>query len=489
MASSSVAKLGLAPGLSLGSQLFREAQPEFFGILVSRNASLYLDALDSLERTLSRTGTISRTEAVEIIIEVISNHPEFDPNQEGDDNSSESATLSGQATLVLRRLLETRWLHEPQRTDYQRLITLDPYGEILLAALRQIAKGSTAQFTDKIQIACSTILNQDAFTDQPLSDLEACLANLQAGLRELRQMQKSIDRYMRHLTRAQSLREIQQVLFDEFSENIGHACYRELIRAKLPTRLLHARSRLQAIAGDEAVLDKMQAELLRRNTSVDPTDALNLVRLKLEDLAQLLDSVGPQANEIDDRTAEFARRSVARFRYLREVSSGHRERIQRIFEWINSQNANRRITDLSEQIELPRLLICEAGLLSGDSLYTPRLRRSLLHIDPIGDDVSDAQREAALTEIHSNLLNSLNVSRANQFVERLPGNSHASIHVTELPIHNEDDISDVIACLLHTGARDARFSVQIPRVQRDAEKSEQVNRVGFLIEEFIIEKK
>src|SRR5215471_290773 len=114
MASSSVAKLGLAPGLSLGSQLFREAQPEFFGILVSRNASLYLDALDSLERTLSRTGTISRTEAVEIIIEVISNHPEFDPNQEGDDNSSESATLSGQATLVLRRLLETRWLHEPQ---------------------------------------------------------------------------------------------------------------------------------------------------------------------------------------------------------------------------------------------------------------------------------------------------------------------------------------------------------------------------------------
>ncbi len=52
----------MAPMSSLSIQLFREAPPEFFGVLVSRNGPFYLDALDALERALLQCGLKRRSD-------------------------------------------------------------------------------------------------------------------------------------------------------------------------------------------------------------------------------------------------------------------------------------------------------------------------------------------------------------------------------------------------------------------------------------------
>ena len=475
----------------LAEQLFREIPSNFFGVLTSPNAAVYLDVLDGLERTLSASGSLSYDEAQDAVIELLRVRPEFSPAEEFP-GAAELATLSGQASLILRRLIETGWLHMPQRSDWLRLITLNPNGEILLAALRQIARGEPAQFTDKIQVACGALLNPDAFTEQPYSDLEGCLDNLRRGLRELRQMETSIARHTRHLLAAQTLRENLAVLYDEFSENIGHACYRELVRSQLPTRLLRARRRLDSLLGGEIVLEKMQRERLQRAPATDATSALNEVRLKLDELSRLLDSVEPQAEEIDRRAAEFARRSFARFRYLQEMAGGWRDKVQAIFDWVQRTHAGRRFSDLDEtegDPPLPELLITDAGLLSGDSLRTPHLRRSLAEIEPIGDDISDEQRDAALSEMEANLRNSLHVSRANRFVEQLPGGAGARFTTAELPIRTDDEVADVIACLLHADSRDARFEIHVPRVEEDTSASERDCKAGMILERFVLEKK
>jgi len=473
----------------LAARLFREVPQEFFGVLASQNAPLYLDALDALERGISAGGNLTRTEAADVVIEVLRKHPEFALGDEFPDSRAEAATLSGQANLILRRLVNTHWLHEPQRPDYQRIMTFDANGEILLAALRQIARGEPTQFTDKIQIACGTLLNPDAFTDKPFGDLEGCLANLHAGLRELRQMLKGIERHTRHLLATHTMRDNLRVLYDEFSENIGHACYRELVRSQLPTKIFRARQRLNELALDETLVEKMQRELLRRRGSLDATTALNEVRLKLDELERLLESIEPQAEEIDRRAAEFARRSFARFRYLQEVTSLYRERVQDVFEWVNTRFAGRRMTDLGLDLQVPSFRVPEAGLVSGDSLYRPRMRRSLGDIEPLGDDLTQEQREAALREMESNLRDSLSVSRANLFIERLPGGPGTRVASADLPIRNDDDIGDVVACLLHATSRDACFSVAVQRVVDDKSPQQLDRRAGYLIEPFAVEKK
>ena len=203
----------------------------------------------------------------------------------------------------------------------------------------------------------------------------------------------------------------------------------------------------------------------------------------------MLESIEPQADEIDRRAAEFARRSFARFRYLQEVTSGYRERVQDLFEWVNKGFAGRRLTDLGVDLRIPSLLVPEAGLVSGDSLYTLRLRRSLGDIEPLGDDLTEQQREAALREMESNLRDCLSVSRANLFIERLPGGRGTRVTSADLPIRNDDDIGDVVACLLHASSRDAGFSVEVQRAVDD-KSPDQLDRIaGYLIEPFALEKK
>lgn len=472
--------------LSFAARLFREISPGFLGILASPNALIYLDVLDALEQATTVSGMLTRAKTIEIISDVLCCHPEAALSEEFVD--MDSSSTAGRANIILRRLIDNHWLHEPQRTDYQRLVTFDAHGEIIFAALRQVAGAGLAQFTDKIQIACNTLLSADAFVDHPLGDLEACLSNLQAGLRELRQMQKSIERYTRHLIEAESLREVHHVLFDEFSENIGRACYRELVRAQLPTKLLRARYRFDLLSSDEMLLAKLQSDLLRRDTTLSATEAHNCVRTKLDDLLHLLSSVEPQASEIDDRTAEFARRSFARFRYLQEVTSGYRECVQELFEFIDGHYCGRRLSDLDENLDLPSLLIPEVTLLSEDSLYTPRLSRTLAEIEPLGEDATDSERATALAEIAANIRDSLNVMRANRFVDRLPGTQGARISSAEMSIHNDEDIVDLIACVLHAGSRDAHFTIEVP-VSRNGVAPKDHAKAGYLIDSFFLEKK
>jgi hypothetical protein len=82
--------------LGTASRLFREVPQAFFGVLTSPNASLYLDALDALERGLSSGGSFTRTEAADVVIAVLREHPEFVLGDEFPDSQAEAATLSGQ---------------------------------------------------------------------------------------------------------------------------------------------------------------------------------------------------------------------------------------------------------------------------------------------------------------------------------------------------------------------------------------------------------
>lgn len=136
-------------------------------------------------------------------------------------------------------------------------------------------------------------------------------------------MQKSIERHTRQQLAAGTLRENLAVLFDQFAERIGRTCYAQLVHARLPSRLTEARRAVDSELNDADLLTKMQTEVMRREPALSPEAAMAHVWLRLEELAELLEQVEPLADAIDRRTAEFARRSQARFRYLQETAGEH----------------------------------------------------------------------------------------------------------------------------------------------------------------------
>ncbi|MEW6303786.1 MAG: Wadjet anti-phage system protein JetA family protein [Verrucomicrobiota bacterium] len=460
-------------------------------------ARLYVDVLDALEREASqRNQGLDCAEALSVVESVIEQHGDL---QGADDELMATVpTNRERSRAVLVTLRAAGWLQEEERSDWQRLVFFDPNGTILLQALRRIAFPEAAVFSDKLVNVCATLsrggeINFDALQDNPWAQVETCVANLQSGLAELRGMQKSIERHTKQQLAATSLKENLALLYDQFAERIGRTCYAQLVHARLPTRLSETRRALESLSGHAELLGKMQSEVMRREPALSAEAAMSRVRLRINELEEMLRQIEPLADTIDRRTAQFARRSQARFRYLQETTSENRARVQAFFETLNQHFAGWRLADIDAlALEHPALALHDARLFGGlESLYTPRLRRAAGEIEPL-EDADPRQADRAMAQLESNLRDSLTVSRANHFIAALPGESGTAWSSDELVrrhVHNDEDVADLIACLLHARSADARFEVQVPRLDSEADAGEFDAKLQYRIERFTLVKK
>jgi len=301
----------------------------------------------------------------------------------------------------------------------------------------------------------------------------------------LRAMGKGIERLIRRQIESQTLAETYSVIFDQYAEQVGHECYAALVRARLPARLDAAKDRIGEISCDDALVQAMQAEVIRRE-NCDPAPAMARVRNHLAELRDKLDFVQPLADEIDRRTAEFTRRSLARSRYLQEVIGERRGQIKDFFEKINGAMQGRRLNDLRELESMPPLLLPSAKLLAGrDSLYEPPHRRSSEENAPVEDAVTDSMRQDALAQLGGAMRNSLTVARANRLAARLPGGKGARIASADLPIETEHDIEDLLALLLHAEASAARYRIETT----EEDHSQKDRKLAYQFDRFFVIKK
>lgn len=482
---------------ALAAQLFREVRPDFFRVLGGPLARLYVDALDSLECEASqRNQGLDRAEALAMVEQVVEQHGDLAGTHDG--LIAAATSNRERARAVLDTLRAAGWLQEEERSDWQRLIFFDPNGTVLLHALRRIAFPEAAFFSDKLINVCATLsrggeVNLDALQEDPWAQVETCVANLQAGLAELRGMQKSIERHTKQQLAATSLKENLALLYDQFAERIGRTCYAQLVHSRLPTKLSETHRALESLSSHADLLTRMQSEVMRREPTLSAEAAMARVRLRINELDEMLQQIEPLADTIDRRTAEFARRSQARFRYLQETTSENRARVQTFFETLNQHFSGWRVADIdAAALEFPMLALHDARIFSGlESLYTPRLRRAAGEIEPLEDE-DPRHGDRALAQLERNLRDSLTVSRANHFVAALPGGAGTAWSSDELlrqHVRNDEDVADLVACLLHAHSTDAHFQVQVPRRETEADAGDFDTKLQYRVERFRLIKK
>lgn len=446
----------------LSYELFREVRPPFLRLLGGPGASVYLDAADALESEITlRTGPLGRDEALAFVERVLEKHVEVEVEE------TVGLPIREKARVVIDRLLAAEWLIPEDRPDYQRFITVEPNAVLLLEALRKIARPGAVVFSDALIATCNALKNTAALVTEPWQTVQKCISDTRQGERELRAVSKSVISHTRRQLSAQTLRENLSVIFDEYASNVGHGAYAELVRSRLPTRLPEAREDVERLQFDADLLDKMATELARRQDCEHAT-AMARVRNHLHELAQALDRIVPAADEVDRRTADFTRKSLARFRYLQEVTGEHRATVQAFFEKLNEHFAGRRVLDAEAEIaDLPAMLLTGIQLPAGlESFHTPRLRHALGEVDPIDEEADDALKEDMQSQLAATLRNSLTVARANRFAADAFEKHGPRVRSTAL-LRTDADVADVIACLLHASSRDARFRVEVSRELND----------------------
>jgi hypothetical protein len=283
------------------------------------------------------------------------------------------------------------------------------------------------------------------------------------------------------------------MVFDRYAEEIAHACYAELVRARLPTRLPDAVRRIgERLQDSFDTMAAMQTEYLRRHEGMSAETARACVRNALDDLARLLEMVLPMADEIDRRTADFTRRSLARFRYLQEVTGERRGEVREFFEQVNRLLKGKRFTGQWHlEPSLPDCRLPEARLPAGrDSLYEPARRRTPTEQDAMEDeDLTDEERGAGLRDMERALRDSLSVRRANAFVAAIPGGKGAVITSADLPWEDDRSTADLLALLLHAGSPDARYRLETVRQTEETETPGLDAFPGGKVERFKLVKK
>lgn len=477
---------------TLSDSLFAELSPRFFRVLTGAHARIYVDVLDLLEQEASaRIDPLERDEAVSIV-ETFIERRGWTPGDEDDEELSGLSTRD-RARHFVERLKVAGWLREEGRSDWRKLLFFDENAAIVLATLRGIAaqQSGLVQFSDKLVNVCLTVCGP-TFAEDPWAQLQSCRSLVEDGLHELRQMGKTIEKHTRRQLDAATLRDNLALVFDEFSGKISTACYAELVRARLPSRLAEARQALDRIQNNASLLDRMHMDLLAREQhrgrgkEGDAGWAMARVHNEIDALGTQLARVVPLADEIDHRASEFARKSLARFRYLQEVAGERRETVQTFFETLNSAFAGKTYAQMSPLEEsIPRLLVADVRWPSGlECLYTAHLRRDAGEVEPLDEEESSS--DDALRQLQQALRDSLTLHRANHFVAGLQDERTAS---RDIPLPTSDEIEDLIACLLHAESGRAAYRVEYPRAVDHATAPDFDPRSGLLLESFTIVKK
>ncbi|MCU0796352.1 MAG: DUF5716 family protein [Akkermansiaceae bacterium] len=478
----------------LSTALFRETRgAAFFRVLSGRNAAFYADVLDALEQaSADHADGLPREAALGIIAETLEDHPGFDFDEDSGESALPAADLRERSRLLLDHLLKNHWLEEPPRRDWRRMIHFDAHGSTLMAALRRIAWPDAAVFTDKLTGACAMLADEATLAEQPWQTLEICLSNVRDGINELRSMQKSVQRFTRKQLEEETLQGNLAVVFDDYSEKISHSCYAALVRARLPMRLPDAVRRIhERLADDPSAIKDMQTEVMRRHPDMAADSARARVAAALEELVDLLEKVLPMADEIDRRTADFTRRSLARFRYLQDVTSERRSEVRSLFEMANRLLAGRRLQRENSSLpDFPDFLLPAVKLPAGlDSLYSPPHRRPPLEQEAFDDSVSENDRDSGLHDMQRTLRESLSVARANRFILSLPGGKGERISSQDLAATQVPAATDLIALLLHAQAPEARYSLDVARVADEFTPPETDALDQVRVERFAIVKK
>lgn len=453
---------------TLSESLFNVVRPDFFRVLASRNSAFYVDALDALERHCAEQPQgLQRDDANRILSSLFASRP----LDGGDELLPEGlAAPEERARWILIKLVDSGWIEEVS-AGFEKTFRFSSEGAVVLEALRKVARPEAPVYTNKLEAVCDTLLRLDLADRNPWATLETCLANLREGLRELGLLETNIRRLTRKALEGRTLRENLAVFFDRFTAEIGHQSYHKLVRAQLPPRLLQAADRVERLFSDEAMFDKMVAELVAQGGVAAPAAAAR-IRDALDQLARLLREVEPSVERVEQRTSDFTRRSLSRFRYLQEVGSERRHQVRDLFEWVRTRHAGKRIVDL-EELELPHdfppLRVIHVSLLGGwDSLYAPRQRLEPAEIEPVPDVPDAAALEESHRELAAALRETLGTWRANEFAARLPGAPGTEISLAAMGLRNDDHVLDLIACLLHAESSDARYRLGYGRLTNES---------------------
>jgi hypothetical protein len=435
----------------LSERLAKSVREGFFRPLSRPSAPVYIDCADKLEQSADESGQLSHADALLLIREVLSEHPNV-PLAE--DEGAQSTDLRQRAGTLFSRLTEARWVTERRVSLDEHWVLISPELRPLLRLLRELATNETAELKDfagTLRSICKTLLTEGALDPARLSpeEMRQTVKELSdrvgRSIDQLHAVEKLVLGFEERQRISPTAEATLRVFYTEFYEGEHMVCYDVLQQGGLGARLNLARAAVQEALGDSAVRERL-AEGIEAHRKTDSTDAYALAERMLGILERNLGSIGARAQIIDGRIADFARLSAERYRYQTELRGRRPEQVKAAMMAANAAHAGARFSDLASLPGLT-LRVPSAEITFGrDALSRPRKGRLPVELALAGAP-GEADAELAQDQIRQRNLYAITPQRAARLIEDLLPEKGATVSTADFRLRTEDDLYDLLAVL------------------------------------------
>jgi hypothetical protein len=415
---------------------------------------VYVDCANRLEKEAGESARIELSEARALVLEVITEHPDFDWPEE--DAVSDVRVRAGK---VFNYLLEAHWLEDRPESLHERWIVISPALRPLLNMLRELASDSIGElqtFADTLEGVCRT-LETDGVLDaqrQSTSELRATVNDLNIRLAhaisQLHSVEKVVHGFEQRQMHTSTGAETLQLFYSDFYEGQHIVCHEVLHRRGLLSRLYQARDVVRDALDNPFVQERL-AEGLQAMSDPSADSPWILAGEELTKLIKALSGIRQRADAVDARIASFHQLSRQRFFYQSQMRGRRPEMARRLCEVINERFASCRFSDLAGP-QLAALTGPWRGLTSLEvemfygiaSLRSPRRMRQ-----PVSLNLTDARLpppdEVELARLREQMRVALTPSRAARLVEEILPQKNSTVSTNEIVVETEETFLDLMA--------------------------------------------
>jgi hypothetical protein len=337
----------------LSQRLYEAVSPEFFRPLTRSSARIYVDCADRLVTAAMEAGRLPHGEAVTIIREVLTAHPDVRLEE---DEGAALRDVRQRVGQFFNRLSAARWIEDQTLGLHERWAVISPGLRPLLKMARDLAEHDVAElktFADTVRGVCETLEREGALDPKVCSpevmrfrvtDLNA---RLETAIIQLHGVEKLIALFDQKQRMSESPAETLRLFYAEFSTGQHMVCYDVLRRGGLLLRLQALRS-MVADRRDDPLAKERLSEGYMEHYGLDSPDAYARAEKALRELEHRLAAIRLVADAIDARMAAFNQLSQQRYRYQTELRGRRPEIVKLYCEVVNNAHANGRFSAMQE---------------------------------------------------------------------------------------------------------------------------------------------
>lgn len=482
---------------SLSARLVRSVSTDFFRPLALASAPIYVDCADRLIEEAGEAGRLSHKEVIEILREVLAQHPQ---SLLAEDEGATLRDARQRAGQFFNRLLGAGWLEDQTLGLHDRWAVITPGLRPLMRMLRDLAEDQVAElktFADTLRGLCETLERQGILDpllhtpDEVRSTITDLALRLERAIEQLHAVEKLVSSFEQRQRQSETAADTLHLFYSEFSQGQHMVCYDALRRGGLLTRIEAVRVRVSECQ-DEPLMRERLAEGLHSHYGWDLEEAYDRAVTLLRQLERDLSGLKRRADAIDLRMAAFNRLSQQRYRYQTELRGRRPELVKAYCDAVNAAHAGNRFSELNNA-EAGFIPLClETRCFFGtESLYKPRRLKTAVDLTLGASRATVEDEDAVLARWKERQRLALTPQRAARLMSRLVAEKGGSASTQDIHLETADDLLDLLAVVAYDQApaiagKRVRWSVDGVRRRQglEPEKVPMDAQAGHRVERF-----